>query len=123
MSAMTGYVDIVFDGPPDPEAGRFVEVENADGSGVKLGNWVERGDGHWALRVTREDIEEVLGGAAGAITEAQRLQELLTAEPTGVEVEAAADAIYAELSGQYRDFRWPVDAARAALRRAAGVRR
>lgn len=78
------YVDVVFDGPPDHEAGRFVEVEQADGSGVKLGNWVQRDDGYWALRITREDVERVLCD---------------TAEPAESEVEAACRAFYEEPSG------------------------
>ncbi len=40
---------IVFDGPPGPEAGRFVEVENAAGSSVNSGEWRERADGLWEL--------------------------------------------------------------------------
>lgn len=42
-------LDVVFDGPPGAEAGRFVEVE--DQSGVKAGEWVERDGGMWALRL------------------------------------------------------------------------
>lgn len=49
------YVDIVFDGPPSNPAPRFVEVENPDGSGVNLGEWVERDDGYWVLRITDVD--------------------------------------------------------------------
>ncbi|WP_312903765.1 hypothetical protein [Stutzerimonas nitrititolerans] len=40
---------IVFDGPPGPEAGRFVEVENADGFSVNAGEWKQRADGLWEL--------------------------------------------------------------------------
>lgn len=40
---------IVFDGPPGPEAGRFVEVENAAGRSVHAGEWRERTDGLWEL--------------------------------------------------------------------------
>jgi len=48
---LTGtYIDIVFDGPPDHESGRFVEVENHEGEGMNFGDWVEREDGLWALR-------------------------------------------------------------------------
>ncbi len=47
------YIDIVFDGPPGPEAGRFVEVENALGHGLKAGEWVQRKDGFWALRIPK----------------------------------------------------------------------
>ena len=46
-------VDIVFDGPPGPEAGRFVEVENAQGQSIRFGEWVQRPDGYWALRFAR----------------------------------------------------------------------
>ena len=48
---MSDHVDIVFDGPPGPESGRFVEVEDANGRGFRLGEWVERSDGLWALRI------------------------------------------------------------------------
>jgi hypothetical protein len=46
-----GYVDVVFDGPPGHESGRFVEVEDASGVSVKVGEWIDRGDGMWALRI------------------------------------------------------------------------
>ncbi len=45
-------VDIVFDGPPGPEGPRFIEVENMEGKSIRVGGWVERDDGHWALRLT-----------------------------------------------------------------------
>jgi hypothetical protein len=48
---MTKYVDIVFDGPPSHESGRFVEVENAHGVSIDFGEWVKRPDGYWALRI------------------------------------------------------------------------
>lgn len=47
----TQTLDIVFDGPPSHESGRFVGVEDADGKSVSLGEWMDRGDGYWALRV------------------------------------------------------------------------
>jgi len=49
---------IVFDGPPGPEAGRFIEVEQEDGSSVKAGQWEKRENGQWVLhlRVIDEDI-------------------------------------------------------------------
>ena len=48
-SKLTTYVDIVFDGPPGPEAGRFVEVEDASGKSITLGEWLQRPDGYWGL--------------------------------------------------------------------------
>lgn len=47
------YIDIVFDGPPGPEAGRFVEVENALGQSINAGDWTQRPDGRWVLRIAR----------------------------------------------------------------------
>ena len=44
-------VDIVFDGPPSHESGRFVEVEDMSGAGVRVGEWIDRGNGYWALRI------------------------------------------------------------------------
>jgi hypothetical protein len=38
-------VRVVFDGPPGPEGGRFVEVEDEAGRSVQVGEWVERPDG------------------------------------------------------------------------------
>jgi len=45
-------INIIFDGPPGPEAGRFVEVETDEGKSINIGGWVERPDGLWALRIT-----------------------------------------------------------------------
>ncbi len=42
---------IVFDGPPGPKAGRFVEIEDASGKSIKVGEWLEREGGLWALRI------------------------------------------------------------------------
>lgn len=47
------YIDIVFDGPPSHESGRFVEVEDASGKGVSIGEWIHRPDKYWALRIPR----------------------------------------------------------------------
>lgn len=48
---MGSYINIIFDGPPGPEAGRFVEVETDDGRSIEVGEWVERDDGYWSLRI------------------------------------------------------------------------
>ena len=60
-------IDVVFDGPPAHEAGRFVEVENSDGSSIGVGKWVERDDGLWALRMTDPRLVEVLLEALEAL--------------------------------------------------------
>ena len=53
---MSDYIDIVFDGPPSEQSGRLIEVESPAGRSVRIGTWIERGDGLWALRITRDDI-------------------------------------------------------------------
>ena len=47
-------INLVFDGPPAPDGPRLVEVETDDGHAIDiddLGEWVDRGDGYWALRI------------------------------------------------------------------------
>lgn len=48
----TSYVDIVFSGPPDHHAPSFIEVEDDQGASIRFGEWVDRKDGTWALRIT-----------------------------------------------------------------------
>lgn len=47
------YIDIVFDGPPGAEFGRFVEVENEQGQSIQVGEWVGPGGERdfWRLRI------------------------------------------------------------------------
>lgn len=45
-------INVIFDGPPGPESGRFVEVETDDGCSINAGEWVSRGSGLWSLRIT-----------------------------------------------------------------------
>lgn len=51
------YIDIVFDGPPGPTCGRFIEVENSAGASISAGEWVDRGEGLWALRIPKHSLE------------------------------------------------------------------
>lgn len=55
---MTKKIDIVFDGPPGPVAGRFVEVEDENGASISVGEWIERDDGFWVLRIPVGDRHE-----------------------------------------------------------------
>jgi hypothetical protein len=50
------YIDVVFDGPPGPVPGRFIEVESPDEASVSIGEWIERPSGCWALRIKRDEI-------------------------------------------------------------------
>lgn len=45
------YRDIVFDGPPGPEAPRLIDVVDEEGRSVEFGEWIERPDGTWVLRI------------------------------------------------------------------------
>ena len=59
------WIDVVFDGPPGRESGRFVEVEDASGRGIKLGEWVHREDGYWVLRFVHSEHVSSGGERAG----------------------------------------------------------
>ena len=49
----------VFDGPPGHQSGRFVEVETPDGNSINAGEWHERADGLWELRVQMPDTNAI----------------------------------------------------------------
>ena len=50
------YIDIVFDGPPDPNSGRLVEIDDASGHSVSIRSWHMRADGLWVLRITPDQV-------------------------------------------------------------------
>ena len=54
---MSDYIDFVFDGPPGPGSGRFIEVEDSNGTSISIGEWIQRPDGLWALRIPRGSLE------------------------------------------------------------------
>lgn len=62
---MSGKIQIIFDGPPGPEGGEFVEVER-DGKSICFGEWKQREDGYWILefydrpRVSMGEIQALL---------------------------------------------------------------
>lgn len=53
------HYDIVFDGPPSHDAGRFVEVEDDQGRSIRLGKWIQRSDGFWVLRIPTSNIDRL----------------------------------------------------------------
>lgn len=57
---MTGFIDIVFDGPPGATSGRFVEVENSRRESINCGEWMKRDDDYWVLRVPQASEQEYL---------------------------------------------------------------
>jgi len=46
------FIDIVFDGPPGSQSGRFIEVEQPPGTSIAFGEWLQRPDGLWVLRIS-----------------------------------------------------------------------
>ena len=50
---MTKAINIIFDGPPSHKSGRFVEIETDDGKSINVGEWIDQGNGFWALRITK----------------------------------------------------------------------
>ena len=52
-------VNVVFDGPPSNETGRFVEVEDFEtGRSLKVGHWWPQENGLWALTINASPQEE-----------------------------------------------------------------
>lgn len=48
---MLQEIDIVFDAPPGPVSGHFIEVEDTKTrASISVGEWVKREDGFWVLR-------------------------------------------------------------------------
>jgi len=74
-------IDIVFDGPPGPEAGRFVEVESPPGTSISYGEWVHREDGHWVLRFPAAPDDLLLAAKEAAIVIADAARQV-GADPT-----------------------------------------
>ena len=52
-------IHLVFDGPPEHVAGRFVEAENSAGESISVGRWEQRGE-YWHLIIPRAaEVERV----------------------------------------------------------------
>lgn len=84
---------IVFDGPPGPEPGRFVEVETPSGVSLRLGEWLERPGGYCAL---------VIPNPIRLTAEVERLQEETTRRFRMLEAERLAIGI---VSADYEKLR------------------
>jgi hypothetical protein len=86
------HIDIVFDGPPSHESGRFVEVENAKRASIAAGEWIHRNDGYWVLRLTVDTFAAQLATAkADALREAADDMESIIASGDIAEVAAYVD--------------------------------
>ena len=65
-------LNILFDGPPSHNAGRFVEVELDSGKGVNAGEWIKREGVLWALRINRAPAVAARLRELGQVIEQQR---------------------------------------------------
>lgn len=68
-------IRIIFDGPPAPESGRFVEVTDAEGRSFDAGTWQKRGDDLWELRIEGVDLKVVAAKAAERAAERKIAEE------------------------------------------------
>lgn len=73
------YIDIVFYGPPAHESGHFIEVENPEGASICVGEWVEREDGYWVLRIPSRAA--ILEEAAATIPASEKPENPYDYEP------------------------------------------
>lgn len=64
-------ISIVFDGPPGPVSGRFVEVEDGSGRSIILGRWHEDGE-YWRLVIGRADVAQFFGHPVSAAPQPER---------------------------------------------------
>lgn len=85
-------INIVFDGPPGPEAGRFIEVETDGGASINVGKWVERENGWWALRITELPSVEPATTAAKTPHPINKSEQMREYEMTDEQLAAILDA-------------------------------
>ena len=68
-----GELHVVLDGPPGPEAGRFVELEDADGRSIDLegigGRWEHRIGGQWHLVIPEVPTQITVPGTAAEVAD------------------------------------------------------
>ncbi|HAX82404.1 MAG TPA: hypothetical protein DCY40_07555 [Actinobacteria bacterium] len=100
-------IDVVFDGPPSHESGRFVEVEDDTGKGIRIGQWIDRGNGLWALRIPINYRDEPPSHViAQAARELDRAAEVIRRHVVAPDV--AADSLasaFAETASRLREGR------------------
>ena len=98
---MSEPIYIVFDGPPGPEGGRFVEVETASGEGRKVGEWTQHGE-FWHLGpMFAEEVVEAPTAQRSALWLIQKLTEVnFTEEAANNALEAIAHIASRALAGQ-----------------------
>lgn len=83
-SVERSHIQVIFDGPPSAESGRFVEVTNDDGEGINAGDWIDLGEGYWSLRIA-------LNHDASELVEALKRARIELAQYVGEDSRAAKD--------------------------------
>jgi hypothetical protein len=63
---MDDHIDIVFDGPPTQQMPRLIEVEDAKGRSISVGEWIERLDRRWVLGIRPKKLATRLARGADA---------------------------------------------------------
>lgn len=86
----TAFIDVVFDGPPSHKPAGFVEVEDATGKSVRVGEWLDRPDGLVALRLPLQRGTHALREAGPAIENLRNHQRQLDGDGTEVGVSRQA---------------------------------
>lgn len=46
-------INLIFDNPPSPKLPGFIEAENDKGHSINVGEWTQRPDKTWCLRIER----------------------------------------------------------------------
>lgn len=87
---------IIFDGPPGPEGGRFVEVENGEGKSVNAGEWSIEG----ALHVLTIDVSNAISANSKELRETIRNREQAELTALAELDEARADIKRLKIAGE-----------------------
>lgn len=107
------YIDIVFDGPPGPNTDghhcNFVETEDQYGAGMSAGEWLQREDFWWVLRIKPEVFGRKLANL-GLATTRELLEEIKTrgelgSYPEERDMAIGAANLLASMPGSVLDYR------------------
>ena len=91
-----GWLEILFDGPPSHQSGRFVEAE-IDGQSVSCGEWIERDDGLWALSINPKIAAPEMYEALRLMVVAARNDQMISRVAYDAQVNRAVDYCEATL--------------------------
>ncbi len=96
-------IHLVFDGPPEHVAGRFVEAENSAGESISVGRWEQRGE-YWHLIIPRAAEVERVKRLEKVAEAAKVIRDYESFECTEGKIGADLDAALAELdAGEVND--------------------